>query len=34
MKRLNTEDVKVLAEKALEAESNEEVQKLVEDSCK
>ncbi|CUS25923.1 phosphoenolpyruvate--protein phosphotransferase [Paucilactobacillus oligofermentans DSM 15707 = LMG 22743] len=34
MKRLNTEDVKVLAEKALEAESNEEVQKLVENSCK
>ncbi|MGO2299669.1 phosphoenolpyruvate--protein phosphotransferase [Paucilactobacillus nenjiangensis] len=34
MKRLNTADVKTLADKALELETNEEVQKLVEDSCK
>ena len=34
MKRLNTADVKILADKALELETNEEVQKLVEDSCK
>lgn len=34
MKRLNTDDVKALADKALELETNEEVQKLVEDSCK
>ncbi|MFZ2588622.1 phosphoenolpyruvate--protein phosphotransferase [Paucilactobacillus nenjiangensis] len=34
MKRLNTDDVKALADKALELETNEEVQKLVEDSRK
>ena len=34
MKRLNTADVKILADKALELETNEEVQKLVEDSRK
>ena len=34
MKRLNTADVKTLADKALELETNEEVQKLVEDSCR
>jgi phosphotransferase system enzyme I (PtsI) len=34
MKRLNTAEVKTLADKALELETNEEVQKLVEDSCK
>ena len=34
MKRLNTAEVKTLADKALELETNEEVQKLVEDSRK